>query len=415
MYIDFDEQIEFRLLGFIQDNYGHEVFTPGLERTKVLFDPYVDLVLDAKVRVTIIAGSNGKGQTAHALTHLLETAKLTTALWTSPHILSLRERFRIRGNDTPYIELESEIYRTHDFLQNEHLGLVVSFYEFLFLVFLRLAFAPNSPKCIDHLILEVGLGGKLDSVNHFDADCACITSISRDHQAILGSRYDEILSQKIAVSRRGSALFTQFRLKYLNSLTAKYCNDFGVIWKPILVSSESTANYFEENEKMASELFSFLEPGKGIPDIHSIPKFKGRREEMTFKGNTLIFIGAHNIDGIRRMIELFSPQNSQILPTKLLLSFSKRPSNELEVMLKTLMDFFGKDLKLSLTSFVHPKAVELNEIIILENKFNKISKGLLDFVTDWKNELNSAKNQKILVCGSYYFIGEVQRFILQSS
>lgn len=416
MSFDFDEQIEFRLLGFIQDNYGHEVFTPGLERTRVLYGPYVDLALARNVRVTIVAGSNGKGQTAHTLTHLLETAKLATALWTSPHILSLRERFHINGADVSYEELEREIHLTHEFLRTKHLGLVVSFYEFLFLVFLRLSFDQRSSKPIDHLVLEVGLGGRLDAVNHFDADCACITSISRDHQAILGSRYDKILSEKIAVSRRGKVLFTQFRLEYLNSLTAKYCNDFGVIWKPIPVSHESTINYFEENELMASELFSFLEPGKAAPDIHSLPKFKGRREEMTFKGNTLIFIGAHNIDGIRRMIELFSPQDSKGMPTKLLLSFSKRPSSELEIMLKTLVDFFGEDSKLLLTSFVHPKALELSEIVKLENKFNKISKGLLDFVTDWKTELNSScnqnQNQKILVCGSYYFVGEVQRFIL---
>lgn len=417
MYIDFDEQTELRLLGFIQDNYGHEVFTPGLERTRILFGPYVDLALSNKVRVIIVAGSNGKGQTAHTLTHLLETAKLSTALWTSPHILSLRERFHIMGEDVSYVELESEIYRTHDFLKSKHVGLVVSFYEFLFLVFLRLAFAQNSSKGINHLVLEVGLGGRLDAVNHFDAECTCITSISRDHQAILGARYDQILSEKIAVSRRGKVLFTQFRLEYLNRLTAQYCDDFGVIWKPIPVAHESTINYFEENVRMASELFSFLEPGKVMPELHAIPKFKGRREEMTFKGNTLIFIGAHNIDGIRRMIELYSPQASKGLPTKILLSFSKRPSSELEVMLKTLVDHFGGESKLLITSFVHPKALELSEIVKLENKFNKISKGLLDFVTDWKTELNSTcnQNQKILVCGSYYFVGEVQRFVLTHS
>lgn len=413
MMIDFNEEKEFRLLEFIQQNYGMEIFTPGLERTRSLFGPYVKLVQINKIKVTIIAGTNGKGQTAHTLSYLLETAKLTTALWTSPHILSLRERFRFGKEDISYEELEQEIYGTHQFLQKEHSGLLVSFYEFLFLVFLRLAFAPKK-RALEHLLLEVGLGGRLDAVNHFNADCACITSISRDHQAILGTRYDRILSEKIAVSRRGKALFTQFRLQYLNDLTSIYCTEFGVDWRPLCVSSLAEANYFSENQKMARELFSFLEPEKQIPDLDSIPKFKGRREEMTFRGNTLIFIGAHNIDGVRRMVELFSPQSTSLLPTTVLLSFSKRPANELEVMLKTLVEFFGKESKLLITSFVHPKALELNEIVKLESKFNKINKGLLDFVTDWKSELDSSKNQKILVCGSYYFVGEVQRFIHQS-
>lgn len=411
--IDFNEEKEFRVLEFIQQNYGLEVFTPGLERTKSLFGPYVQLAQENKVRVTIIAGTNGKGQTAHTLSYLLETAKLSTALWTSPHILSLRERFHIVKEDISYEDLEEEIYGTHQFLQNEYSGLLVSFYEFLFLVFLRLAFAPKR-RVLEHLLLEVGLGGRLDAVNHFNADCACITSISRDHQAILGTRYDRILSEKIAVSRRGKALFTQFRLQYLNDFASIYCNEFGVDWRPLSVSKLAEANYFSENQKMARELFSFLEPEKQIPDLALIPKFKGRREEMTFRGNTLIFIGAHNIDGVRRMVELFSPQSSSPLPTTVLLSFSKRPSNELEVMLKTLVEFFGKESKLLITSFVHPKALELDEILKLEKKFNKINKGLLDFVTDWKSELDSSKNQKILVCGSYYFVGEVQRFIHQS-
>lgn len=411
MNTDFNEEIEFRLLGFIQQNYGLEVFTPGLERTKQLYLKYVKQAKILKIKVTIIAGTNGKGQTAHTLSYLLETAQLNTALWTSPHILSLRERFHLSGKDISYEELENEINDTHTFLQTEHSDQCISFYEFLFLVFLRLVFDTKSKKAIKHLLLEVGLGGRLDAVNHFEADCACITSISRDHQSILGTRYDHILSEKIAVSRRDRPLFTHFRLQYLNNLAAKYCKDHGIVWRPIPVSNFLGNSYFEENQKMARELFCFLEPEKEIPEIGSIPNFKGRREEMTFKGNTLIFIGAHNIDGIRRMIELFSPQNSLDWPSKVLISFSKRPTNELEVMLKTLVDFFGKESKLFLTNFVHPKALELSAINELEIKFNKINKGLLDFVTDWKTDLNKSKNQKILVCGSYYFVGEVQRFI----
>lgn len=416
MNIDFNEQYEQEILNFIQKNYGMEVFTPGLERTKPIFFPFIELVKKKNIKITIIAGTNGKGQSAHTLAYFLEAAKLSTGLWTSPHILSLRERFRFNGRDIGYEELKSEIYCTHEFLQINHSKLVVSFYEFLFLVFLRLAFNNQNGIALDHLILEVGLGGRLDAVNHFEADCTCITSISRDHQVILGSRYDQILREKIAVSRPGKTLFTQFKLKYLNQITEKYCHENNVIWKPISLSNCSSAGYFEENQKMAQEIFRFLEPNKiNLEMSGDIPFFKGRREEMTFRGNTLIFIGAHNIDGIRRMIEFFSTQKPSIMPSKVLLSFSARPTDELEVMLKTMVEYFGGELKLYLTSFNHPKALELSEIIKLEKKFHKINKGLLDFVIDWKSDLIHSKNQNILVCGSYYFVGEVQRFILSHS
>ena len=415
MLIDYNETIEAELINFIQKNYGMEIFTPGLERTRPVYLPFIKKIKNAQMKVTIIAGTNGKGQTAHTLTHFLHQSGFGTAMWTSPHILSLRERFQFSNENISYGALLKEIYLTNDYLIKEHSDVQISFYEFLFLVFLR--FCIGSKIAINHLILEVGLGGKLDAVNHFDGDCMCITSISRDHQLILGNRFDLILSEKIAVSRANKPLYTQFKLDYLNQLTKKYCDEHKIAWRPIEMSREKmlSGNYFLENQKMARAIYQFLEPHGVVPFTSEIPLFKGRREEMTFNGNTLIFIGAHNIDGVRRMIELFESQLTSSLPTQLLISFSRRPINEVEIMLKSMLDFFGNGTKISLTSFVHPKALDLSAINELESKFNKISKGMLDFVTDWKTDLNKSKNQKILVCGSYYFVGEVQRFIHSNS
>ncbi|MDO9183453.1 MAG: hypothetical protein Q7U04_13645 [Bacteriovorax sp.] len=408
MLNEFNQQIEFELLDFIQKHYGHEVFTPGLDRTRALYLTFLDKVKYENVKVSIIAGTNGKGQTAHTLTHLLASVGDKVALWTSPHILSLRERFHFKSKghsgDITYQELRDELYAAHKYLQLEHQGLQVSFYEFLFLVFLRLSFKEK----IDHLVLEVGLGGRLDAVNHFDADCTCITSISRDHQAILGNRFDLILSEKIAVARAQRPLFTNFKLDYLNALTGQYCQQKDVLWHAL--PTKKNQSYFEDNQDMARALFQYLKPQKFWNQAGGIPIFKGRREEMTFNGNTLIFIGAHNIDGMRRMLELFSAPKSYLKPDYLLISFSKRPINEVEVMLKSLVDCFGNKARLGLASFEHPKALG-NEQLLEVYKNNKINKGLLDFVTDWKTDLNKSKNQKIVVCGSYYFIGEVQRYL----
>lgn len=411
MTTDFNEFIESELLDFIQTHYGIEVFTPGLDRTRPLYSPFIEKLKLDRVLVTTVAGTNGKGQTAHTLAYYLHSSGFKVALWTSPHILSLRERFYFDGNDISYDDLSKELYATHDFLTIHHKNLVVSFYEFLFLVFLRLAV----DRKIDHLILEVGLGGRLDAVNHFDADCACITSISRDHQAILGNRYDLILQEKIAVARKGKPLFTQFHLDYLNERAGKYCKEHGILWHQLQKDKSVHSDYFLENQKMAQALFKELAPEINLPFSMMVPLFKGRREEMTFNGNTLIFIGAHNIEGVRRMIELISADAKELLPARVLMSFSKRPIDEVEVMLRAIVDFFGNDSKLVLASFEHPKALDLTSISVVEQKINKISKGLLDFVTDWKTDLKNTKNQKILVCGSYYFVGEVQRLILSLS
>jgi folylpolyglutamate synthase/dihydropteroate synthase len=77
-------------------------------------------------------------------------------------------------------------------------------------------------------------------------------------------------------------------------------------------------------------------------------------------------------------------------------------------MLKSLVDFFQDKASLTLTSFDHPKALDAESIKLASLKVNK---GMLNFVFDWKSELKNTKANTILVCGSYYFIGEVQRFI----
>jgi dihydrofolate synthase/folylpolyglutamate synthase len=265
-------------------------------------------------------------------------------------------------------------------------------------------------KALNFLVLEVGLGGRLDAVNHFDADCTCITSISRDHQSILGNRYSEILLEKIAVSREKKPLFTNFNLEYLNNLTAEYVQKKKIDWR-IVRTKQAGENYFLENQQMAWEIFQYLCPSsKAVfgDSILSLPLYKGRREIMTFSGKSLIFIGAHNIDGVRRMLQSYQHSSLTLSPETLLVSFSQRPVKEVEIMLKSLLGYFGNEAKLFITCFDHPKALDKD---IIKDVCLKVNKEMLNFTIDWKTEIKNSKSQTILVCGSYYFIGEVQRFI----
>jgi dihydrofolate synthase/folylpolyglutamate synthase len=408
---DFNQVIEVELMSFLTQHFGFEVFTPGLDRTFPVYESFIKYFKKIGTKVVIVAGTNGKGQTAHTLSSFLNWEKRKVALWTSPHILSLRERFIFSSEgqlvESSYKELQMAMTEGMHHLLEELKGVKVSFYEFLFLVFLILA---KNKGDLDYLVLEVGLGGRLDAVNHFDADCACITSISRDHQSILGERYSSILHEKIAVSREKRPLYTNFELEYLNSLTNEYVNKHNIDWHK-LQPNKKPSNYFEENQEMAWEIFRFFIPNSKLnfeQGKELLPLYKGRREMMTFNGKSLIFIGAHNIDGVRKMLQSYLESSDLIFPESLLVSFSQRPLNEVEVMLKSLMEFFKDKASLTLTSFDHPKA--LSEKSIREASL-KVNKGMLNFVFDWKSELKDSKAKTILVCGSYYFIGEVQRFI----
>lgn len=396
------------IMDHLIQNYGLEVFTPGLERTRPVYQPFIEYFKKTGVEVVTIAGTNGKGQTAHTLSSMLTANGKNCALWTSPHILSIRERFNLSNNyesyEASYEDLKEAMAFGEKILKEEMGGVKVSFYEFLFLVFLIIA---KKQQGLNYLLLEVGLGGKLDAVNHFDADCACITSISRDHQSILGPRYDQILSEKIAVSRKKYPLFTNFDLDYLNQLTGIYCEKWEVDWRPL----KNNANYFEANNELAWEIFKFLEPKTELTFQSAkrlLPLYKGRREIMTFEGKSLIFIGAHNIDGVRRMLQSYLESEDLIFPESLLVSFSQRPISEIEVMTKSLVNFFEGKAQLTLTRFDHPKAMDSESI---RSMCTKVNKGMLNFAFDWKSELKNSKSKTVLICGSYYFIGEVQRFI----
>ena len=407
----YEEKQETEIMDYLTKNFGFEIFTPGPKRTDPIFRPFVEYFKKINTKIVIVAGTNGKGQTAHTITSLLARSNRTLGLWTSPHILSIRERFLFSENgetsEASYEELQFGFGESERILKVELGGVKVSFYEFLFLVFLVIAKRRGQQ---DYLILEVGLGGRLDAVNHFDADCACITSISRDHQSILGTRYDQILAEKIAVSRPSAPLITNFELKYLNEITKNYVLENRILWKP----TKGSTNYFKSNQLMAWEVFKCLEPKSHLTftkAMCSLPLYKGRREIMTFLGKSLIFIGAHNIDGVRRMLQSYQDEiesNDLIFPESLLVSFSLRPIGEVEVMLKSLTEFFQNTTSITLTSFDHPKALDAESIKL---SCLKVNKGMLHFVIDWKSELKNTKANTILVCGSYYFIGEVQRFI----
>jgi dihydrofolate synthase/folylpolyglutamate synthase len=404
----FDPIKEQEISNFLVENFGYEVFSPGLERTKNLFLPIVKKITQKGIRITTITGTNGKGQTAHSLAYLLNRNNQSYALWTSPHILSIRERFNFgepgEASNIGYSELSQKINESKDFINKNYPDLKISYYEFLFYVFLNLTI--SSKRNVEYLILEVGLGGRLDAVNHLDAEVVALTSISRDHQLILGNRYDLILNEKLGVCRDKSKLISNISLDYLKDKIHYLSKTRNIEW----INHNSTRNYFRDNQLLSFAIFQHYFPN--IEMQLNFPIFKGRHEKMSFKGKTIIFIGAHNIDGVRSMVQSkLLDQAASDIPIKVLLSFSKRSYEELNIMLKLLLGFKGIIYKVLLTTFHHEKAVDVKLINLLFKENLKFNEGLLGFVENWKEELLQSNNEKILVCGSYYFIGEVQRFI----
>jgi len=138
-----------------------------------------------------IAGTNGKGSTAHALASVLQEAGFTTGLYTSPHLKSFRERIKINGLEIPESEVISFVEANKSFL----LELKPSFFEMT----VALSFDYFSRMGIDYAVVETGMGGRFDSTNIIQPILSIITNIGFDHEQFLGDSLDKIAFEKAGI------------------------------------------------------------------------------------------------------------------------------------------------------------------------------------------------------------------------
>ncbi len=164
----------------------------GLERVRQVADA---LGLKPHFPVLTVGGTNGKGSTCAYLEAILSAAGYKTGLYTSPHLLRYNERVRIAGREAGDAELIAAFERVEAARGDTSL----TYFEFGTLG----AMAQFRTAGIDVAILEVGLGGRLDAVNLWDADAAIVTSVDLDHQDYLGDTREAIGFEKAGIFRAG--------------------------------------------------------------------------------------------------------------------------------------------------------------------------------------------------------------------
>ena len=164
----------------------------GLDRVRQVA-ARLDLRFDCPV--ITVAGTNGKGSTCAMLEAILLQSGYRTGVYTSPHLVHFEERCRLSGSSAAP-EALAEAFAAVEAVRGD---ISLTYFEFSTLAILWLM----SRSSLDAVILEVGLGGRLDAVNIVDADCAVITSIDLDHMAILGNDREAIGREKAGIMRTG--------------------------------------------------------------------------------------------------------------------------------------------------------------------------------------------------------------------
>ncbi len=172
---------------------GAAAYKPGLD-TSLALDAFFSHP-HRRFRSIHVAGTNGKGSTSHLLAAMLQAQGYKTALYTSPHLVDFRERMRINGQMIPEEKVVDFVER---FRSSGYEGRP-SFFELT----MMMAFDWFASEQVDYAVIEVGMGGRLDSTNIISPMACVITNISPDHMQFLGSTLPAIAREKAGIMKKG--------------------------------------------------------------------------------------------------------------------------------------------------------------------------------------------------------------------
>lgn len=289
-----------------------------------------------KFKTIHVGGTNGKGSTSHMLAAIFQQAGYKTGLYTSPHLKDFRERIRING------VMVSESFVT-DFVEQQQ-DIMEEISPSFFEVTVAMAFSYFAEEQVDIAIIEVGLGGRLDSTNIITPELSVITNISLDHTNILGTTLAEIAMEKAGIIKSGipvvigeqqeetTAVFTRKAQETNSQITfadqelqiahlikkEKYLNaDVLLANKPLYQHLESDLNGSYQRKNILTVIQSVLilkEKGyhitdealyTALKDVKGLTGLQGRWQ--TLQENPLIICDTgHNIAGITEVMQNIS-------------------------------------------------------------------------------------------------------------
>jgi len=200
-----------------------------------------------------VAGTNGKGSVSHMLASVLQEAGYKVGLYTSPHLVDFRERIRVNGE---MISEEAVVNFVSQFKElNEVVRLEPSFFE----ITVAMAFWYFQQAAVDIAVVEVGLGGRLDSTNIITPELAVITNISLDHTALLGDSIPLIAREKAGIIKSGVAVVVSESNDGYNGVFLEKAKEVGA---PIFFADrEYAANYGMMTTK-GKQRFNFHRNGR---------------------------------------------------------------------------------------------------------------------------------------------------------
>lgn len=342
-----------------------------------------------------VAGSNGKGSTCHLLAHMLQNDGCKVALFSSPHLVDFRERIKIGKTLIPK-DLVLAFYEENlDFIDQEE----VSFFEFTTALALWYF---EKHQDLDYVILETGLGGRLDATNIIPQSTSLITSISLEHTDILGDTLEAIAMEKSGIIKKQSNVFISSAIP---EVAQKVIKDYALTQEAQLFyedvdfkmdASLDFPDYLIQNSQLAHQAFKTLRNKKlkaeGLENFKRQTLFKGRMD-LIHKGNQKYLVDAfHNPESWNAFWQHFqqfeTPENWTVV-----LGFSK-DKDYLPIM-ETIAQQFKSAYFYDISG---PRGL----------KYDELPSHLKSFFTTFDSfkKLSSLPHESILIGGSLYMLGD---------
>ena len=406
----------------------------SLDNTKYLLNK-LD-ISEEELKIIHVAGTNGKGSVCSYISNVLVKAGKKTGLFVSPHLVKMNERIRI-NNEPVSDELFNEaFYKVKDISVNmEKEGYKhASFFEFLF----GMAMLIFKEQKVDYIVLETGLGGRLDSTNIFEKPVmTVITSVSMDHMDILGDRIEMIASEKAGIIKKKVPIVFYGENEAVKKVIIKKAEemqaDYICVDKASLSNVKknnkfidfslnnryyceehfavnSQAYYQAENAAIAATALAGLNDKDLSVDIIKdgirTSRWEGRMEEILPE----VFIdGAHNEDGVRAFLETagLMKDGSQIL------MFSAVADKAYEKMIQEICSSEVFDMYVVCAVNYEKRAMQASALESIFKKYTDKPVYAMESAREAfeKSLALKAADNKLFIAGSLYLVGEIKEIV----
>ena len=264
----------------------------------------------SSTKIIHVAGSNGKGSACSLMATSLTLSGISNLMFTSPHVSRIEERFRINSrpiSNVLFQEMLEEIYDTAMGKDGKE-AIELTFFETTFLIATLCAIKSE----VEVMIVETGLGGRLDATRCLPADACLLTSISCEHTEILGNKLSQIAAEKAAIARPNKPLiirdmedveFKQAVLLQSENAGNESLGEIKSPAKPYFVSIPESYNIKDEAEILVSELFQKLELPLGkLTEAKKKFRWPARMQVIEAESNLFLLDAAHNPSGLLRVL-----------------------------------------------------------------------------------------------------------------